>query len=119
MDQYLYAEILETIMLPYAEWDMPLIWTFMQDNDPKPTARSVKKQFCDRKIDVLEWPAQSPDLNPIENLWSIVKKSIGPSESRNKEELWSKMQKAWYAIPIGTCQALVDSMPERVREVQK
>lgn len=59
MDQHVYVSILENVMLPYAEWEMPLKW--QQHNDPKYTSRRAKDWFRDNEIQVLEWPAQSPE----------------------------------------------------------
>lgn len=74
MDQFHYKEILENEMLPYAEDKMPVTWVFQHDNDPKHTTRSIKKWIEDNYLTVIEWPPQSPDLNPIENLWAEVER---------------------------------------------
>lgn len=50
---------------------------FQQDGDPKHTAKIVKNWLNSQKFSTIKWPAQSPDLNPVENLWAYMKKKIG------------------------------------------
>lgn len=61
-------DMLDTVMLPYAEGEMPFVWVFQQDNDLKHTSKKAKEQFERNSVNFLVWPAQSPELNPIDNL---------------------------------------------------
>ena len=70
-----------------------------------------------RQPPIGDWPPQSPDLNPIENLWEIVNRRINREGVRNKDQLFEQIQKAWAAIPQSFIDHLIESMPRRCKAV--
>ena len=92
---------------------------FQQDNDPKHTSKKAKQWFEDNGIQVLAWPAQSPDMNPIEHLWVHLKRALQkyPSPPKDVYELWERLVEEWNGIPVEACQKLIESMPRRIQAV--
>lgn len=90
---------------------------FQQDNDPKHTSRVATQYFTENQIEKLEWPAQSPDCNPIEHLWSILDTKIPLSARQNMQIFWNELQRQWDAISQEILQNLVNSMPKRLLAV--
>ena len=70
-------------------------------------------------IKTVDLPAQSPDLNPIENIWGIIKQRLQQRRVvfSNVNELIRALHEEWYGICPSTCQRLSDSMVERVKKV--
>ena len=89
---------------------------FQQDLVPTHTARSTTTWFDAHAITVLDWPANSPDLNPIENLWGIVKRKV---RGTRKEELIASIKETWASITPEQCHRLIASMPRHIKAVMK
>ena len=80
------------------------------------------KWLNDHGIILLDWPPQSPNLNPIEHIWSYLKNQIKDNyESIPKGvwELWERAAEEWEKIEPEVCQRLIESMPRRLEAVIK
>jgi hypothetical protein len=121
MDSALYASILEDELLQTLEYygldrEMTI---FQHDNDPKHLSGIARQWFQDNGIEVLDWPSQSPDLNPIEHLWYHLKRQLASyeTEAKGMNELWERVETEWDKIPREVCLKLIESMPRRIATV--
>ncbi len=66
---------------------------------------------------VMEWPSMSPDLNPIEHMWGILKQKVEKHHVSNIQQLRDVIVEEWKRMSATTCAALVNSMPKRIKAV--
>lgn len=123
MNSVKYIEVLETALLPsltslFGDTNLDGV-IFQQDNAPCHKSATTMRWFTENNIDLLDWPAQSPDLNPIEHLWSILKRKIKEHSITSKTALKNSLVQEWQAITRQDCTKLVRSMPARISAVIK
>lgn len=91
---------------------------FMHDGAPCHKTKKVSEYLRSIGVDVLQWPGNSPDLNPIENLWSIMKNKVAEKQPGNIPELIEAIKLVWVKeITKDYCRKLIESMPRRLEEV--
>ena len=114
----LYTYFLPEIMVEGGE--------FMHDGASVHTARIIRTLLAEMQIRVMKWPAFSPDLNPIENLWALMKAEIyrlhpelehAPDTDDTLEQLIRAAKQAWHNIDNGILYRLATDMPNRVQAV--
>ncbi|CAJ0960558.1 unnamed protein product [Ranitomeya imitator] len=77
------------------------------DNDPKHTAKTTQEFMSAKKWNILQWPSQSPDLNPIEHAFHLLKSRLKTERPTNKQDLKAAAVKAWQSIKKEETQRLV------------
>ena len=112
-----YIEVLEDYLIPSLELLVPPgdPYLFQQDNASPHTAKITQEKFVEMGIPLLEWPAKSPDLNPIEHIWAWIDRQLARKTFDTIAELKDGLHEAWMKIPAELCAKLVLSMKRRVK----
>ena len=113
----LYCEILQQSMMIPSLQKLGSRAVFQQRNDYKLTSKMTIALLKRLRVKVMDWPSMSPDLNPIEHLWRILKRKVEVCKVSNICQLRDVVMEEWKSIPVATCEALVNSMPRRVKVV--
>lgn len=120
MRQDQYIRVLQAKLLPQVqEWFPNGDFIFMQDSAPCHKAKSVSKFLNENKVKLLDWPGNSPDLNPIENLWEVMKREIAKENITTKQRLIERLTQVWHETEIvqENAKKCIDSMPRRIQAV--
>lgn len=118
MDQNVYLKILkENLKESASKMGLGKRFKFYQDNDPKHKAQNVRLWLLYNCSKVIDTPPQSPDINPIENLWEYLDKKVRKHQISNQNDLKKCLMDEWEKIPTEYTQKLVNSIPKRLKAV--
>uniref|UniRef100_H3GPM9 Tc1-like transposase DDE domain-containing protein n=1 Tax=Phytophthora ramorum TaxID=164328 RepID=H3GPM9_PHYRM len=114
-----YVYTVSEYMLPFAHLHHGMDYIYQQDNTSIHRSKFTTAFFEEEGIRVLDWPARSPDLNPIENVWAMMTQIIyhNGKQYDSAAELTAAIYAAWEAVDHTYLRKLIDSMPRRCIEV--
>lgn len=120
MDSKEYINVLERNLLPFLKQYEDEDWIFQQDNASIHSSKATKQWLTNKNIQVLDWPACSPDQNPIENLWGKLVKIVYANnrQFQSISSLKMAIQRAWQSLTLeNDLNNLINSMPRRLHAI--
>ena len=114
-----YVQILNDHLIQNATNQFGQRWRLQQDNDPKHRSREAQQFLHENVPEVIDWLSNSPDINPIENLWSIIKRRVEKRKPSNLDELNGFLHEEWNKVNLPTLNNLIKSKKERCLAVIK
>lgn len=118
MDSITYTRVLSTHLHESVDLlDLNADFTFQQDNAPCHKSKYTMEFFRENGINLLNWPAQSPDLNPIEHVWAYIGQKLEKRVIKTRSELVAVLVDIWNSIPASYVKKLYESIPKRLEAV--
>jgi hypothetical protein len=115
MNSERYQQTLEDHLLPFMQ--IHQCTHFLQDGAPCHASKKTKAFLAEQPFSVMDWPGNSPDLNPIENLWNIMKEGLKKKDIGSAPKLQAELKKLWVSLDLVMLRNLSDSMPRRLQMV--
>ena len=123
MDKKVYHNILVRHAVPSGRRLIGDNFVFQEDDDPKQSSNYCRNYLRRKKAagvwTVMNWPSQSTDLNPIEQIWELIDRKLDKLHVKTKEILWLEVKRCWESVIVEVLKKYIETMPERCRAIIK
>ena len=117
MNGPVYIEILDKTLTQFLNNVYPEKHRFFQDNDPKHVSRCAQNYYQQNNINWWKTPAESPDANPIENLWHELKEHVRRTKPKNKQQLINTILQFWGTVDKAKCNKYINHLNKVIPKI--
>ncbi|KAL6730797.1 hypothetical protein Aduo_001735 [Ancylostoma duodenale] len=117
IDSNIHCRVIERLYIPFNKSKYGGYARLVQDNAPPHISKKTKEKLREWKVDTLDWPPESPDLNPIELIWGHMKNEIRKKGPRTLSELKKAIVDYWQHLTPEVCTKYIEGIKARLRQV--